>query len=138
MRTDLKKYAADGFTYLEMLLSLMTAALIMAVMPGILSVFQELEPIDDDYDLDIFTMDIMETYDASSDIKISNASVIQFKTDRGQVSYRYQNGRIIKSIDGDGFVTLMFNIDTFILNESNGLITLKLKGDPDETYTFNK
>ena len=138
MRTDLKKYAADGFTYLEMLLSLMTAALIMAVMPGILSVFQALEPIDDDYDLDIFTMDIMETYDASSDIKISNASVIQFKTDRGQVSYRYQNGRIIKSIDGGGFVTLMFNIDTFILNESNGLITLKLKGDADETYTFNK
>jgi len=70
VRTDLKKYAADGFTYLEMLLSLMTAALIMAVMTGILSVFQALEPIDDDYDLDIFTMDIMETYDASSDIKI--------------------------------------------------------------------
>ena len=43
-----KKYAADGFTYMEMLLSLMTAALIMAVMPAVIALFQTLE-LQEDY-----------------------------------------------------------------------------------------
>src|SRR5699024_3417769 len=79
-----KKYAADGFTYMEMLLSLMTAALIMAVMPAVIALFQTLELQEDYYDTDIFTLDIMETYKACRKIEAAGTAV-HFTTDRGKI-----------------------------------------------------
>ena len=133
-----KKYAADGFTYLEMLLSLMTAALIMAVMPNIMMMFQGLTLHEDHYDTDIFMLDIIEVSGAAEEVDASGTSEINFKTDRGKISYSYSSGRIIKSIDNAGFVTLMFNIDSFVITETKETITLQLKGAADETLIFKK
>lgn len=138
MTNGSKKYAAEGFTYLEMLLSLMTAALIMAVMPNVMTLFQTLTLHEDHYDTDIFMLDIIETYNASDVVDAAGGSVINFKTDRGDVTYRYSNGRIIKSIDNAGFVTLMFNIESFVITETKEAITLQLKGAADETLIFKK
>lgn len=132
-----KKYAADGFTYMEMLLSLMTAALIMAVMPAVIALFQTLELQEDYYDTDIFTLDIMETYKASRKVEVAGTAV-HFTTDRGKITYRYSNGRIIKSIEDEGFVTLMFNIEEFITAETKEAVSLELKGAADETFIFKK
>ncbi|CAD2073779.1 hypothetical protein GCM10007275_04520 [Jeotgalicoccus coquinae] len=132
-----KKYAADGFSYMEVLLSLMTAALIMAVMPNIMMMFQSLTLDGDYYDTDIFTLDIIETYKVSEKIKTAGRT-INFTTDHGEVSYRFADGRIIKSIDGDGFVTMMFNIEEFIITKENTSITLELKGAANETFTFRQ
>ena len=133
-----KKYAAEGFTYLEMLLSLMTAALIMAVLPNVMMLFQELTLHEDHYDTDIFMLDIIEVSNAAEEVDAKGMSEINFKTDRGIISYRYSSGRIIKSIDNAGFVTLMFNIDSFIITETKETITLQLKGAADETLIFKK
>lgn len=133
-----KKYAADGFTYLEMLLSLMTAALIMAVMPNVMILFQGLTLHEDHYDTDIFMLDIIETYKAAEEIEAAGGAVINFKTKRGDVTYRYSSGRIIKSIDNVGFVTLMFNIESFVITETATAISLQLKGAADETLIFKK
>lgn len=133
----LKKYAADGFSYMEILLSLMTAGLIMAAMPNIMMMFQSLTLHEDYYDTDIFTLDIIETYKAAEEIKIIGRS-INFTTDSGEVSYRFADGRIIKSINGDGFVTLMYNIGEFIITEKDKTIILKLKGAANETFTFRQ
>ncbi|CEA00057.1 hypothetical protein BN1048_00792 [Jeotgalicoccus saudimassiliensis] len=132
-----KKYAADGFSYMEILLSLMTASLIMAVMPNILVMFQSLTPVSDYYDTDIFTLDIIDTYNAAEEIEISGQT-ISFNTGKDEVSYRYSNGRIIKSVNGDGFVTLMFNIESFTLTETDKTITLELKGAANETFIFSQ
>lgn len=132
-----KKYAADGFSYMEILLSLMTAGLIMAAMPNIMMMFQSLTLHEDYYDTDIFTLDIIETYKAAEEIKIIGRS-INFTTDSGEVSYRFADGRIIKSINGDGFVTLMYNIGEFIITEKDKTIILKLKGAANETFTFRQ
>jgi len=132
-----KKYAADGFTYMEMLLSLMTAALIMAVMPAVIALFQTLELQEDYYDTDIFTLDIMETYKACRKIEAAGTAV-HFTTDREKITYRYSNGRIIKSIEDEGFVTLMFNIEEFITAETKEAVSLELKGAADETFIFKK
>ena len=138
MTNGSKKYAAEGFTYLEMLLSLMTAALIMAVMPNVMTLFQALTLHEDHYDTDIFMLDIIETYNAADVVDAAGGSVINFKTDRGDVTYRYSSGRIIKSIDNAGFVTLMFNIESFVITETKEAITLQLKGAADETLIFKK
>lgn len=138
MTNGSKKYAADGFTYLEMLLSLMTAALIMAVMPNIMMMFQGLTLHEDHYDTDIFMLDIIEVSGAAEEVDASGTSEINFKTDRGKISYSYSSGRIIKSIDNAGFVTLMFNIDSFVIKETKETITLQLKGAADETLIFKK
>lgn len=138
MTNGSKKYAADGFTYLEMLLSLMTAALIMAVMPNIMMMFQGLTLHEDHYDTDIFMLDIIEVSGAAEEVDASGTSEINFKTDRGKISYSYSSGRIIKSIDNAGFVTLMFNIDSFVITETKETITLQLKGAGDETLIFKK
>ncbi|MGO1923547.1 MAG: competence type IV pilus minor pilin ComGF [Jeotgalicoccus sp.] len=138
MTNGSKKYAAEGFTYLEMLLSLMTAALIMAVMPNVMILFQALTLHEDHYDTDIFMLDIIETYNTADVVDAAGGSVINFKTDRGDVTYRYSSGRIIKSIDNAGFVTLMFNIESFVITETKESITLQLKGAADETLIFKK
>lgn len=133
-----KKYAAEGFTYLEMLLALMTAALIMAVMPSIMMLFQGLTLHEDHYDTDIFMLDIVKIYNTAEEIDAIGGSVITFRTARGDVSYRYSNGRIIKNVDNAGFVTLMFNIESFDIIETKSAITLQMKGGADETLIFKK
>lgn len=138
MTSGSKKYAADGFTYLEMLLSLMTAALIMAVMPNVMMMFQGLTLHEDHYDTDIFMLDIIEVSNAAKEVGAEGKSEINFKTDRGKISYSYSSGRIIKSIDNAGFVTLMFNIDSFVITETKETIALQLKGAADETLIFKK
>jgi|SRR5690625_1114482 len=135
---DYKKYAGSGFTYAELLLALMTVGMIMMILPSILSLFQSIELHDDSYDIDIFTMDIIATYSGSTEIKVTSATRLNFTTERGIVSYRYHNGRIIKSIDNAGFVTLMFNVDSYTLHEGKDAITVELKGEDDETFTFKK
>lgn len=137
MKKDLSKFVSDGFSYLELLISLMTASLIMAAMPHILIMFQALELHEDNYDTDIFIMDITESYHSATDIT-SDKSGITFDTGTRKITYRFQSERIIKSIDGQGFVTLVFDVDNLLVSETGDYITLKIEGDIDETLTFKK
>lgn len=137
MKKDLSKFVSDGFSYLELLISLMTASLIMAAMPHILIMFQALELHEDNYDTDIFIMDITESYHSATDIT-SDKSEITFDTGTRKITYRFQSERIIKSIDGQGFVTLVFDVDNLLVSETGDYITLKIEGDIDETLTFKK
>ncbi len=109
-------------------------------MPMIIKFFN----VDDafyNYDFDMFVFDIVETYNNSQSVYTSQSgTMLNFVMDSGNVSYRMNNSRIIKSVDGMGFITLLYEVERFEISNSED-ITLRVKGDNgiiDETFTFRK
>ncbi len=130
----------DGLTLIETLLSLFTIAFMLGFMPMIIKFFN----VDDafyNYDFDMFVFDIVETYNNSQSVYTSQSgTMLNFVMDSGNVSYRMNNSRIIKSVDGMGFITLLYEVERFEISNSED-ITLRVKGDNgiiDETFTFRK
>ncbi|MFC3900815.1 ComGF family competence protein [Aliicoccus persicus] len=130
----------SGFTLIEAILSLFTLAFILSFLPMLIKFFHT-DDVIYDLDYDLFVIELMETYQDSEAVSTnSGQSMINFTTKSKNVSYRLNNNRVIKSIDGTGFITMLFNVDAFIITESEHSIQLEIIGGQigNETYSFKK
>lgn len=125
-----------GFTYVELLLSLMVVTLITFTLPSLLTTLNNIELHDDNYDFDVFILDIGKTYEDSDSIDVVNSKRVNFKSENRVVSYYFSSNRLIKSIDNSGFVTLMYNVRTFDVTTSNDRVIIKIEGVQDEELEF--
>ena len=65
----------------------------------------------------------------------------QFQNRKGEVSYRKYGSRIVKSVEQSGFVTVMFEVEQFSLQESRSHIQLSVaagEGESIERLHFPK
>lgn len=130
----------SGFTLIEAILSLFTLAFILSFLPMLIKFFHT-DDVIYDLDYDLFVIELMETYQDSEAVSTNNGqSMINFTTESKNVSYRLNNNRVIKSIDGAGFITMLFNVDAFIITESEHSIQLEIIGGQlgNETFSFKK
>lgn len=137
-RTALKRN--EGFTYIEALIGLSVMSVIVIIMPSVMKLFNDISLPEDIFDGDLFIIDTIEIYKTSEEILITDSHQIIFKTEQGEVKYRLYNDRIIKSINGKGFVTMMFNVDTFDISETadSYKIDINTTGGFNETVHFQK
>lgn len=129
-----------GFTYLETLFSLSVISLIAFILPAAFGVFSQYGLIDTDLDGDIFIMDIIETSDFSEKVEKSDRDSIVFETARGKIEYQLNNTRIIKSINNEGFITMLFDVTTWNISDEKQVIKIKIKtnGEFDEEIIIKK
>lgn len=130
----------SGFTLIEAILSLFTLAFILSFLPMLIKFFHT-DDLIYDLDYDLFVIELMETYQDSEAVSTNDGqSMINFTTESKNVSYRLNNNRVIKSIDGAGFITMLFNVDAFIITESEYSIQLEIIGGQieNETFSFKK
>ena len=130
----------EGFSYIETLFSLSIISMIAFIMPGVFSVFSQMEMVDANMDGDIFVMDIIAVSKSAEEVMTNGRDTITFVTGRGHEEYRYRNSRIIKSINGEGFITMMFDVVEWQISEMEEGINVKLKtnGEFDEALIIKK
>lgn len=130
----------DGFSYIETLFSLSILSMIAFILPGVFSVFSQLEMVDANTDGDIFVMDIITVSKSSKEVTVIGKDTIAFVTDRGREEYRYRDSRIIKSINGEGFITMMFEVVAWQITDEGDSMNIKIKtnGEFDETLIIKK
>lgn len=119
----------NGFTYLETLFSLSVISLIAFILPATFGVFSQFGMIDTDLEGDIFIMDIVETSRSSNEVEIDDKKSITFETEAGKIEYQLNNSRIIKSINKEGFITMLFGVTTWEITEEKKFIKIKIKTD---------
>lgn len=131
-----------GFTYIEALAVLSVAAFIMSAMPATISYFESLDKYTHDFEADFFVLDITDVYQESEDTQVyATVSSISFENDKRTISYRKSGNRIIRSVDGSGFITVMFGVKTFNIQEDSEQVRLTIdteNGDFNEIFTFKK
>lgn len=130
----------NGFTYLETLFSLSVISLIAFILPATFGAFSQFGMVDTDLNGDIFIMDIIETSKSSDEVEKKGANSIIFETERGKIEYQLNNTRIIKSIDNQGFITMLFDVATWDITEDKNFIRIKIKtnGEFYEEITIKK
>src|SRR5699024_12442016 len=128
----------SDFTYVELLLSLMVVIFITMSLPQMMTFFQKIDLAEDIYDFDIFLIDIYDVYKNSESIEVEGANRLTFKRNQTEVTYHYTNGRLIKSINQEGFVTMMYHVDSVTITSDKQVVSLKIKGLVDETLLFKK
>ena len=130
----------NGFTYLETLFSLSVISLIAFILPATFGVFSQFGMIDTDLEGDIFFMDIVETSRSADEVEIDNKETITFETERGKIEYQLNNSRIVKSINNEGFITMLFDVTTWDFTEEKKFIKIKIKtdGEFDEEILIKK
>lgn len=141
IKTYVLKRNNDGFTYIEAIVSLAVMSLIVMMVPSIMSFFNGMTLPEDNFDGDFFIIDSAELNEKADKISISkDQKNIIFESDKEIIKYRKHNDRIIKTVNDEGFVTMMFNVTTFDIKEqhSSYQITIKTTGGFDETLSFQK
>lgn len=125
---------------METLFSLSVISLIAFILPATFSVFSQFGMIDTELDGDIFIMDIIETSESSDEVKKKGKNSLIFLTERGKIEYQLNNARIIKSIDDQGFITMLFDVSTWEITEDERVIKIKIKtnGEFYEEITIKK
>src|SRR5699024_11294780 len=85
-------------------------------------------------------MDIIETSDSSEKVEKSDHDSIVFETARGKMEYQLNNTRIIKSINNEGFITMLFDVTTWNISDEKQVIKIKIKtnGEFDEEIIIKK
>ncbi|CAM2762376.1 competence protein ComGF [Salinicoccus roseus] len=131
-----------GFTYIEALVSLSIAAFVMALMPSILMQFDAVQSPKKGFEMDFFIFEITEVHEGSTAVAADGENeVITFKTAKGDISYRKYGSRIVKSVEGSGFVTVMFEVEQFNLRETDTHVVLTVasgEGENSEALLFTK
>ncbi|MFB9859951.1 competence type IV pilus minor pilin ComGF [Salinicoccus siamensis] len=131
----------SGFTYLEVLVSLGIAAFIMALLPSLLALFNY-EEEEMEFEHDFFIIDISQSYKDSTatDYEPSQESIV-FMDKTNKVRYRRHGSRIIKTVGDKGYVTVMFNVTEFKVEETDESVILSFLGkgmENEEQITFIK
>lgn len=130
----------SGITLIEAMLSLFTLAFILSFIPLIIKFFHTEDTVYV-FDFDLFVIDLMEAYKESDTVSTNDTySMVTFTTDSGNISYRLNTDRVIKSIDGTGFITMLYNVEHFFINETSTEIHMEIREGHgiDETFTFQK
>lgn len=131
-----------GFTYIEALISLSIAAFVMSLMPSILMQFDITQTPKADFEMDFFIFEITEVHEKSTGVHIDRTKeIISFETEKGEVGYRKYGNRIVKSVEQSGFVTVMFEVEAFSLQETTSHIQLSVttgEGESVEKLYFPK
>lgn len=114
--------------------------MIAFILPGVFGVFSELEMVDANLDGDIFIMDFIEVSEEAEEVTTNGRDSITFKTPGGLKEYRYRDSRIIKSIDGKGFITMMFDVVEWRISDEKEAVNIKIRtdGEFDETIVIRK
>ncbi|MXQ50205.1 hypothetical protein GQ671_02665 [Salinicoccus hispanicus] len=132
----------SGFTYIEALISLSIAAFVMSLTPSILMQFENVHSPAVDFEVDFFMIDIAEAYEKSSEVRLdARTHSVVFTTGKGEVEYRKHGSRIIKSVEQNGYVTVMFGADDFKIEETAAHVHISVSGKGegnDETAAFAK
>lgn len=130
----------SAFTYLETLVSLSVISLIAFILPTIFGAFSQFGLIDADLDGDIFIMDIIETSSSADEVRKNGRNTVTFQTERGKIEYQLNNTRVIKSINDQGFIPMMFDVTEWIITESENFIeiTIKTNGEFNEEIIIKK
>lgn len=122
----------EGFTYIEMLLSLFVLSMILFITIPTIRLFGSIELNEQSFDIDVFIEDIFEVETNKKDIVITKNS-ITFDNEHGTITYRLSNNRIVKSIDKKGFIPLMTNVLEFNVTEDKHHVYIMIE-EGDETY----
>ncbi|GAB3071739.1 hypothetical protein JCM19029_02160 [Salinicoccus sesuvii] len=132
----------SGFTYIEAIISLSVAAFIMSLTPSLLMQFETVHSQAMDFEIDFFMIDISDTYEKSTEVRVdTRTQSIVFKVGKGEIEYRKHGARIIKTVDQNGYVTVMFGAEEFSLKETDTLVHISILGKGDggyETAAFSK
>lgn len=133
---------SGGFTYMEALAALSVAAVIMTAMPAAISYFASMSDYGHDFEADFFVLDITDVYKESEKITVSSAGTsVSFDDGKKVISYRRAGDRIIRSVDGSGFVTVMFGVKKFDIRDEGTHARLDIEsenGEFNETFAFKK
>lgn len=131
-----------GFTYIEALAALSVAALIMTAMPAAISYFASMSDYGHDFEADFFVLDITDIYKESEKITVSSVGTsVSFDDGKKVISYRRAGNRIIRSVDGSGFITVMYGVKKFDISDEGADVRLDIEsenGEFNETFTFKK
>ncbi|MDK6862633.1 MULTISPECIES: competence type IV pilus minor pilin ComGF [Nosocomiicoccus] len=122
----------EGFTYIEMLLSLFVLSMILFITIPTIRLFGSIELNEQSFDIDVFIEDIFEVETNKKDIVITKNS-LTFDNEHGTITYRLSNNRIVKSIDKKGFIPLMTNVLEFNVTEDKHHVYIMIE-EGDETY----
>lgn len=103
-------------------------SVIVMLTPSIMKFFSEIVLPEDNFDGDLFIVDLIELDNETEKITVSddNKNII-FKTNKGDIKYRLHDKRIVRSVDDKGFVTMMFNVEDFNAQEVKGGFKLIIK-----------
>lgn len=123
---------SEGFTYIEMLLSLFVLSMILFITIPTIRLFGSIELNEQSFDIDVFIEDIFEVETNKKDIVITKNS-LTFDNEHGTITYRLSNNRIVKSIDKKGFIPLMTNVLEFNVTEDKHHVYIMIE-EGDETY----
>jgi competence protein ComGF len=128
IKTYVLKRNNDGFTYIEAIVSLAVMSLIVMMVPSIMSFFNGMTLPEDNFDGDFFIIDSAELNEKADKISISkDQKNIIFESDKEIIKYRKHNDRIIKTVNDEGFVTMMFNVTTFDIKEQHSSYQITIK-----------
>lgn len=121
----------DGFTLLEVLISLFLISVIITLFPIILQFFQKAKVPADNFDIDIFILDIYSEINVTEkyDVKKISDREIQIQNDKRKINYRYFEKRLIKSVNNDGFITLMYDVSKFNVEETKDQFRVNVGGN---------
>lgn len=131
MQIDALK-SSEGFTYIEMLLSLFVLSMILFITIPTIRLFGSVELNEQSFDIDVFIEDVFEVETNKKDIVITKNS-LTFDNEHGTITYRLSNNRIVKSIDKKGFIPLMTNVLEFNVSEDKHQVYIMIE-EGDETY----
>lgn len=120
----------DGFTLLEVLISLFLISVIITLFPIILQFFLKVKVPADNFDIDIFILDIYSEINVTEeyDVKKISDREIQIQKDKRKINYRYFDKRLIKSVNNDGFITLMYDVSIFEVEETKDAFRVNVGG----------
>lgn len=120
----------DGFTLLEVLISLFLISVIITLFPIILQFFLKVKVPADNFDIDIFILDIYSEINVTEeyDVKKISDREIQIQNDKRKINYRYFDKRLIKSVNNDGFITLMYDVSKFNVEETKDVFRVNVGG----------
>lgn len=114
----------------------------MSLTPSILTQFENVHSPAMDFELDFFMIDISEAYEKSTEVRVDTRThSVVFKIGKGEVEYRKHGSRIIKSVEQNGYVTVMFGADDFKLEETTTHVRISVSGKGEgnnETAAFAK
>ena len=136
MKDELKN--SKGFTMIEMLLSLSFLLIILALIPLLIKslyLFKDNAMDHTHFELMMFRKELSDEIKEST-IKLDNAqNRIKFINETRSTEFTLLNGKIIKTINGRGNITLVNNVKTFqvdkISNETFKVFIIIRKGDKE-------
>lgn len=124
----------NGFTMIEMILSLSVLLIILSLIPLLIkSIYQLKENAFNHTQYEI----IMFRNDLSTEVKDKHINInnhhnrIEFTNNHERIEYKLLNSKIYKSINGKGVITLLNNVVFFEIERKN-LFTVILKIDIKE------